>query len=72
MGTFYRSRHELILVFKHGTAPHLRTPSNWAVNMAARPHRTCGREYRESVNTRRAGTDGRPGVLHPTVKPVDN
>ena len=22
MGTFYRSRHELILVFKHGTAPH--------------------------------------------------
>ena len=22
MGTFYRSRHELIFVFKHGTAPH--------------------------------------------------
>ena len=22
MGTFYRSKHELIFVFKHGTAPH--------------------------------------------------
>ena len=25
MGTFYRSRHELIVVFKHGTAPHCNT-----------------------------------------------
>ena len=25
MGTFYRSRHELIFVFKHGTAPHCNT-----------------------------------------------
>ena len=23
MGTFYRSRHELIFVFKNGTAPHV-------------------------------------------------
>ena len=25
MGTFYRSRHELIFVFKHGTTPHCNT-----------------------------------------------
>ena len=25
MGTFYRSKHELILVWKHGTAPHVNT-----------------------------------------------
>jgi hypothetical protein len=25
MGTFYRSRHELIFVFKKGTAPHVNT-----------------------------------------------
>jgi len=23
MGSFYRSRHELVFAFKHGTAPHL-------------------------------------------------
>jgi hypothetical protein len=25
MGTFYRSRHELVLVFKKGDAPHVNT-----------------------------------------------
>jgi hypothetical protein len=25
MGTFYRSKHELILVYKHGTAAHVNT-----------------------------------------------
>ena len=25
MGTFYRSRHELIFAFKNGTAPHINT-----------------------------------------------
>ena len=25
MGTFYRSQHELVFVFKHGDAPHLNT-----------------------------------------------
>ena len=33
MGTFYRSRHELVFAFKHGTAPHINASSS--ASMAA-------------------------------------
>ena len=64
MGTFYRSRHELILVFKHGTAPHCNT---FELGQHGR-YRTNVWEYR-GVNTRRAGRMA-DLALHPTVKPV--
>lgn len=64
MGTFYRSRHELIFAFKNGTAPHLNT---FELGQHGR-YRTNVWEYR-GVNTLR---DGRMDdlALHPTVKPV--
>ena len=64
MGTFYRSRHELILVFKHGTAPHCNT---FELGQHGR-YRTNVWEYR-GVNTRRAGRMA-DLTLHPMVKPV--
>jgi hypothetical protein len=66
MGSFYRSQHELIFVYKHGCAPHLnnvqlgqfgRNRSNvWSYPGAGTP----------------AGGDEERGLLalHPTVKPV--
>ena len=54
MGTFYRSRHELIFAFKNGTAPHINSFDVW--------------QYR-GVNTLKAGRMDELG-LHPTVKPV--
>lgn len=63
-GSFYRSQHELVFAFKHGTAPHVntfelgqhgRTRSNvWAY---------------AGVNTFKAGRLDEL-KLHPTVKPV--
>ena len=58
------SRHELILVFKHGTAPHCNT---FELGQHGR-YRTNVWEYR-GVNTRRAGRMA-DLALHPTVKPV--
>ena len=64
MGTFYRSRHELILAFKNGTAPHLNT---FELGQHGR-YRTNVWQYR-GVNTFKAGRMEELG-LHPTVKPV--
>ena len=64
MGTFYRSRHELIFVFKHGAAPHCNT---FELGQHGR-YRTNVWQYR-GVNTRRAGRMA-DLALHPTVKPV--
>ena len=64
MGTFYRSRHELILVFKHGTAPHCNT---FELGQHGR-YRTNVWQYR-GVNTQRAGRMA-DLARHPTVKPV--
>ena len=52
MGTFYRSRHELIFVFKHGTAPHCNT---FELGQHGR-YRTNVWQYR-GVNTRRCCTN---------------
>src|SRR3984893_2701397 len=64
MGTFYRSRHELILAFKAGTTPHL---NNFELGQHGR-YRTNVWEYR-GMNSR---SEGRLDTLalHPTVKPV--
>ena len=64
MGTFYRSRHELIFVFKKGTAPHV---NSFELGQHGR-YRTNVWNYR-GVNTMRAGRMEEL-QLHPTVKPV--
>jgi len=64
MGTFYRSRHELIFAFKHGTAPHT---NNFELGQNGR-YRTNVWEYR-GVNTRKVGRLDEL-AMHPTVKPV--
>ena len=64
MGTFYRSRHELIFVFKNGAAPHVNT---FELGQHGR-YRTNVWEYR-GVNSRKAGRMDEL-ALHPTVKPV--
>ena len=64
MGTFYRSRHELIFAFKHGSAPHV---NSFELGQHGR-YRTNVWQYR-GVNTRRAGRLDEL-ALHPTVKPV--
>lgn len=64
MGTFYRSRHELIFAFKNGTAPHV---NSFELGQHGR-YRTNVWQYR-GVNTLRAGRMEEL-QLHPTVKPV--
>lgn len=64
MGTFYRSRHELVFAFKNGTAPHINT---FELGQHGR-YRTNVWEYK-GVNTLRAGRLEEL-ALHPTVKPV--
>ncbi len=64
MGSFYRSRHELIFAFKNGGAPHLNT---FELGQHGR-YRTNIWEYR-GANTLKAGRQEEL-ALHPTVKPV--
>ncbi len=64
MGTFYRSRHELVFAFKVGTAPHVNA---FELGQHGR-YRTNVWQYR-GVNTLRAGRMEEL-ALHPTVKPV--
>lgn len=63
MGTFYRSRHELIFVYKVGTAKHLNT---FGLGETGR-YRTNVWEY-PGVNS--FGGNQGDLALHPTVKPV--
>lgn len=64
MGSFYRSRHELIFVFKAGTGPHVNA---FELGQHGR-YRTNVWQYR-GVNTLKAGRMDEL-ALHPTVKPV--
>jgi DNA modification methylase len=64
MGTFYRSKHELVFVFKVGTAPHTNT---FGLGDTGR-YRTNVWDY-AGVNTFRAEREGEL-AMHPTVKPV--
>nr|WP_306265446.1 DNA methyltransferase [Pararhizobium sp. IMCC3301] len=63
MGTFYRSRHELIYVWKVGTAPHTNT---FGLGETGR-YRTNVWDY-PGVNS--FGKNQKDLALHPTVKPV--
>jgi DNA modification methylase len=62
MGSFYRSQHELVFIFKNGTAPHI---NNFNLGEKGR-YRTNVWNY-PGANT---GPDRREALqIHPTVKP---
>jgi DNA modification methylase len=64
MGSLYRSKHELVLVFKNGTAPHI---NNVELGKHGR-YRTNVWAY-PGINSLHAGRMEELR-LHPTVKPV--
>src|SRR5215210_748898 len=64
MGTFYRSKHELIFAWKHGTAAHINT---FELGQHGR-HRSNVWDY-AGVNTFGAGRKEEL-AMHPTVKPT--
>ena len=63
MGSFYRSKHELIFVYKNGKAKHI---NNFELGQHGRT-RTNVWDYR-AIN---AGGDKTELEMHPTVKPVE-
>jgi DNA modification methylase len=66
MGSFYRSKHELVFVFRNGKGPH---HNNIQLGQFGR-NRTNIWEY-PGVNTlSKHGDEGNLLALHPTVKPV--
>lgn len=64
MGAFYRSKHELVFVFKNGTAPHI---NNFGLGQHGR-YRTNVWDY-AGVNSMGANR-AEELAMHPTVKPV--
>lgn len=64
MGTFYRSKHEMVLVFKVGTATHI---NNFGLGEGGR-YRTNVWDY-AGVNTFKSGRMDELSA-HPTVKPL--
>jgi len=64
LGSFYRSKHELVFVFKNGTAAHI---NNFELNKDGR-NRTNVWDY-PGVNTTRPGRM-EDLAMHPTVKPT--
>ena len=66
MGSFYRSQHELVLVFKHGRAPHR---NNVQLGQFGR-NRTNVWNYPCANSFARTSDEGNLLLLHPTVKPV--
>lgn len=66
MGSLYRSQHELVLVFKHGNAPHI---NNVQLGRYGRSRSNVWRY--PGVNSFARSTDeGNLLEIHPTVKPV--
>jgi DNA modification methylase len=64
MGTFYRSKHELVLAFKKGGAPHI---NNFELGQHGR-YRSNVWDY-PGISSLRAGR-AEQLAMHPTVKPV--
>lgn len=64
MGALYRSKHELVFLFKHGKAPHT---NNVELGRHGR-YRTNVWDY-PAVNALRSGAENELS-MHPTVKPV--
>jgi DNA modification methylase len=65
MGSFYRSRHELIFIWKNGHKPHV---NNFELGQFGRS-RTNVWEY-DGVNSFRTGREDEL-AMHPTCKPVE-
>jgi DNA modification methylase len=66
MGSLYRSKHEFVLVFKSGTAPHR---NNVQLGRYGR-NRTNVWHYPCANTFSRQSDEGYLAALHPTVKPV--
>ena len=66
MGSLYRSQHELVLVYKHGSASHR---NNVELGRHGR-NRTNVWSYPGVNSFGRKGEEGNLLALHPTVKPV--
>jgi DNA modification methylase len=66
MGNFYRSKHELIFVFKNGTAAHT---NNFELGQYGR-YRTNVWDYPGMNSCSERGSDNELLKMHPTVKPV--
>jgi len=66
MGSLYRSQHELVFVFKHGTAPHR---NNIELGKYGR-YRTNVWNYPGANTLSRKSGEENLLALHPTVKPV--
>jgi DNA modification methylase len=66
MGSFYRSQHELVFVFKHGQGQHR---NNVQLGRFGR-HRSNVWNYRGINCPGGSGDEGKLLALHPTVKPV--
>ncbi|MGE0736631.1 MAG: site-specific DNA-methyltransferase [Alphaproteobacteria bacterium] len=64
MGSFYRSKHELILAFKYGTAPHI---NNFSLGEHGR-HRSNVWDYAGVSGFRQDRAEEL--LIHPTVKPI--
>lgn len=64
MGTFYRSKYEMVFVFKNGSAPHLNT---FGLGESGR-HRSNVWDYAGVSGLSKNGLDEL--AMHPTVKPV--
>src|SRR5689334_18948389 len=66
MGSLYRSRHELVLLFKHGRSEHR---NNIQLGRFGR-NRSNVWNYPGANSFARCGAEGNLLTLHPTVKPV--
>lgn len=66
MGSFYRSQHELIFVFKSGNGPH---QNNVQLGKFGR-NRTNSWTYPGANTLSRTGEEGNVLAMHPTVKPI--
>lgn len=66
MGSLYRSRHELVFVFKNGNGKHR---NNVELGRHGRSRSNVW-EYAGSASFGRNGEEGNLSALHPTVKPV--
>jgi hypothetical protein len=66
MGSFYRSQHELIFVFRNGQAQHR---NNIQLGKFGR-NRTNVWQYPGANTLSRSGEEGNLLAMHPTVKPV--
>jgi ParB-like chromosome segregation protein Spo0J len=66
MGSLYRSQHELVLIYKKGTAPHV---NNVQLGRFGRSRSNVWR-YPGANSFARSTGEGQLLALHPTVKPV--